>query len=505
MAGFDAHRQGPGVTFCGKRDATVANAGPSVCPFQGIVLAFIPQLPNPRPTVIDAAPDVSNRPADLLYGLNDKPPLRLAIFVAIQHVLAVFVGVVTPPTLIARILELSAADGAYLVSMALLASGLGTLLQTRQVGPVGTGLLSIQGTSFVFVAPVVSLGGSLIAEGHSRTQALGVVFGVCLAAAVVPVFLAPFIRLASRIITPLVTGIVVTLIGLTLVNVGIMSVGGGFEAQHDGTFASAVNLGLAALVMVVIVAMSASRREWFRVLSIVLGLGCGYVVALLAGRVSLSTLKELPWFAVPTPFHYGLGFRALALVPFAFLYLMSAIESVGDITATSLLTGQPLTGPQYFKRLRGGVLADGVSSMLAAILNSFPSTTFAQNNGVIQLTGIGSRHVGLLVGAILIALGLFPVVGGVVQAMPQPVLGGATLIMFGTVAVAGIRILASIPLDRRACTIAAVSFGLGLGVTFVPEIGHALPPPWKDMLASGIATGGSCALLLNAVLPGKRV
>ena len=455
--------------------------------------------------MLDAAPDVSSRPSDLIYGLNDKPPLRLGIFVAIQHVLAVFVGVVTPPTLIARILQLPAADGAYLVSMALLASGLGTLLQTRQIGPVGSGLLSIQGTSFVFVAPVVSLGGALIAEGHSRADALGVVFGVCLAAALVPIALAPFIRLASRIITPLVTGIVVTLIGLTLVNVGIVSVGGGFEARHDGSFASAANLGLAALVMTIVVIMSASRREWLRVLSIVVGLACGYVVALLAGRVSLASLEELPWFAVPTPFHYGLGFRAFALVPFAFLYLMSAIESVGDITATSLLTGQPLTGPEYFARLRGGVLADGVSSMLAAALNSFPSTTFAQNNGVIQLTGTGSRHIGLLVGAILIVLGLFPVVGGVVQAMPQPVLGGATLIMFGTVAVAGIRILASTPLDRRACTIAAVSFGLGLGVTFAPEIGQALPPFLRDMLASGIATGGMCALLLNAVLPGKRL
>jgi xanthine permease XanP len=455
--------------------------------------------------VLDAASDISSRPTDLIYGLNDKPPLRLGVFVAIQHVLAVFVGVVTPPTLIARILELPAADGAYLVSMALLASGLGTILQTRQVGPIGSGLLSIQGTSFVFVAPVVSLGGALIAEGHSRAEALGVVFGVCLAAAVVPMTLAPFIRRASKIITPLVTGIVVTLIGLTLVNVGIMSVGGGFEAQHDGSFASPANLGLAALVMAIIVALNASRRAWFRVLSVVVGLACGYIVALLTGRVALSTLKELPWFAVPTPFHYGLGFRAVALIPFAFLYLMSAIESVGDITATSLLTGQPLTGPVYFTRLRGGVLADGVSSMLAAILNSFPSTTFAQNNGVIQLTGIGSRHIGLLVGMILIVLGLFPVVGGVVQAMPQPVLGGATLIMFGTVAVAGIRILASTPLDRRACTIAAVSFGLGLGVTFVPEIGRALPPIVKDMLASGIATGGLCALLLNAVLPGKRV
>ena len=453
----------------------------------------------------DAAPPVSSPPADLIYGLNDKPPLRLAAFVALQHVLAVFVGVVTPPTLIARILELPAADGAYLVSMALLASGLGTLLQTRQVGPIGSGLLSIQGTSFVFVAPVVSLGGTLIAEGHSRGEALGVVFGVCLTTALVPIALAPFLRLAGKVITPLVTGIVVTLIGLTLVNVGIVSVGGGFEAQHDGTFASPANLGLAALVMAIVIIMSASRRAWFRVLSVVVALACGYVVAWVAGKVPLSILRALPWFAVPTPFHYGLGFRATALLPFAFLYLMSAIESVGDITATSLLTGQPLSGPAYFTRLRGGVLADGVSSMLAAVLNSFPSTTFAQNNGVIQLTGIGSRHVGLLVGAFLMVLGLFPVVGGVVQAMPQPVLGGATLIMFGTVAVAGIRILASTSLDRRACTIAAVSFGLGLGVTFVPELGRSLPTVIKDIFSSGIATGGLCALLLNAALPGKRV
>jgi xanthine permease XanP len=149
-------------------------------------------------------------------------------------------------------------------------------------------------------------------------------------------------------------------------------------------------------------------------------------------------------------------------------------------------------------------LADGVSSIFAAVFNSFPSTTFAQNNGVIQLTGIASRHVGLFVGVILIALGLFPVVGGVVQAMPAAVLGGATIIMFGTVAVAGIRILATTPLDRRACTIAAVSFGLGLGVTFEPGIGATLPPLLKDMFSSGIATGGMCALLLNGVLPGRR-
>jgi xanthine permease XanP len=442
--------------------------------------------------------------ADLIYGLNDKPPLRLALFVALQHVLAVFVGIVTPPLIISRALKLPDSDGVFLVSMALLVSGVGTMLQTRRLGPVGSGLLSIQGTSFVFLGPIIALAGSIIAAGGSPRDSLGVVFGVCAAAAVVPLLISPFLRLAGKVITPLVTGIVVTLIGLTLVEVGITSLGGGFEARHNGSFGSAENLGFAAIVIALIVTLNSSKREWLRMTSVVTGLAGGYVIALLAGKVALTDLRALPWFAIPTPLRYGFGFRATALVPFAFLYLITAIESIGDITATSLLTGEPITGPLYFRRLRGGVMADGVSSLIAAVFNSFPSTTFAQNNGVIQLTGVGSRHIGTIVGLILIILGLFPVVGGVVQAMPPAVLGGATIIMFGTVAVAGVKILAGVSMDRRATTIAALSFGLGLGVTFVPDIMGAMPPLIKDMFSSGIATGGMCALCLNALLPGKR-
>ncbi len=444
------------------------------------------------------------KPADLVYGLNDRPPLHISLFVALQHVLAVFVGIVTPPLIISRALQLPAADGIFLVSMALLVSGLGTILQTRRLGPIGSGLLSIQGTSFVFLGPIIALAGSITAAGGSQRDSLGVVFGVCCVASVIPIMISPFIRWASRIITPLVTGIVVTLIGLTLTDVGITSVGGGFEAQSAGTFGSPRNLGYALIVIVLIVALNNSKRDWLRMMSVVVGLGGGYAVALFAGTVTVDGLERLPLFALPAPWHYGFGFRAAALVPFVFLYLITAIESIGDVTATSSLTGEPIEGALYLRRLRGAVMADGVSSLLAAVFNSFPSTTFAQNNGVIQLTGVGSRYIGTLVGSILIVLGLFPVVGGVIQAMPQAVLGGATIIMFGTVAVAGIKILAGVTMDRRASTIAALSFGLGLGVTFVPAIVAALPPFFKDIFSSGIATGGICALCLNVVLPGKR-
>jgi xanthine permease XanP len=180
------------------------------------------------------------------------------------------------------------------------------------------------------------------------------------------------------------------------------------------------------------------------------------------------------------------------------------MESIGDLTATSSLTGQPISGPSYLKRIRGGLLADGLSSAVGASLNSFPSTTFAQNNGVIQLTGVGSRHVGLFVGGMLMVLGLIPAVGVLVQALPPAALGGATIIMFGMVAAAGLRILASVQMNRRNATILAISLGLGLGVTFVPEALDKLPPLLKSTFHSGIATGGMCALLLNILLPGER-
>ena len=441
---------------------------------------------------------------DLIYGLDHRPPFKSSLFAALQHVLAVFVGIITPPLIFSKALKLNTDDEGLLVSMALLISGIGTILQSRRLGPIGSGLLSIQGTSFVFLGPIIALAHNAMNEGASQRTAMGMIFGTCLIAAFVPILISPFLQWASKVITPLVTGIVVTLIGLTLVQVGITSLGGGFEARGDGTFGSIQNLLWAAIVIGLILFLNSGKSEWLRMASIVIGLAGGYLVAALAGKIAFTHLHQLAWITIPLPLHYGLGWRPSALIPFAFLYLITAIESIGDLTATSALTNQPITGPLYLRRLRGGVMADGVSSMLAALFNSFPSTTFAQNNGVIQLTGVGSRYVALFVGGFLMLLGLCPMVSGVVQSMPPSVLGGATIIMFGTVAVSGIKILSGVNMDRRASTIAAISFGLGLGVTFVPEIMQAMPLVIRDTFSSGIATGGMCALLLNILIPDHK-
>jgi xanthine permease XanP len=447
-------------------------------------------------------PEVAS--TDLIYGLDDFPPLQKTLLVALQHVFAVFVGMVTPPLLIAGALKMSAADTAYLVSMSLFVSGAATILQTRRIGPIGSGLLSIQGTSFTFIAPVISTAGVAMAAGASPREALGVVFGLCLVGAFVVMLASRFIRYASAVITPIVTGTVVTLIGLTLIEVGMVSVGGGFGAKADGTFGSLANLGLAALVMIVIVVFNSSRRPNLRMLSVVLGLIAGYAAAFVLGKIDLSVMREMPVVTVPQPLRFGIGFVWSALLPFVIMYLITVMESIGDLTATSSLTGQPVSGPAYLKRLQGGLLADGINSAIGACLNSFPSTTFAQNNGVIQLTGVGSRYVGMFIGGILMVLGLIPAVGVLVQALPPSALGGATLIMFGMVAAAGIRILARVPMNRRNSVILAISLGLGLGVTLVPDLMNGLPALVKSTFSSGIATGGLCALVLNVLLPGER-
>ncbi len=439
--------------------------------------------------------------SNIIYSLNSRPRFGAALLAAIQHVMAVFVGIITPPLIISQALNLEVQDSVYIVSMSLLVSGIATFIQCRKVGPVGSGLLSVQGTSFTFLGPIIGTSLAMTQAGMSATGALGVIFGVCLLGSPIEMVVSRLLPLTRKVITPLVTGVVVTLIGLTLVKVGIITMAGGFAAKADGTFASMQNLGLAGLVLAIIIVMNRSRKPFIRMSSIMVALGVGYGISVALNLVDFSPLKNLDVFSVPMPFKYGFGFSWAAFFPIAVIYLITSIETIGDLTATSSVSGEPVSGELYNRRIQGGVLGDGINSAIAAIFNTFPNTTFSQNNGVIQLTGVASRYVGYFIAGLLVVLGLFPVVGGLLQVMPQAVLGGATIIMFGTVAAAGIRIIASQAIDRRAMLIMAVSLAMGLGVTFVPEVLEQFPPMVKNIFQSGIATGGIFAIGLNVLLP----
>lgn len=427
----------------------------------------------------------------LIYGLEDRPPLKDTLFAALQHLLAIFVAIITPPLIISGALGLDITTTSYLVSMSLFVSGIATFIQCKRMGGLGCGLLCVQGTSFSFISPIIMAG---------AIGGLPAVFGATMVGALAEVFISRILKYAMKIITPLVSGIVVTLIGMSLIKVGIESCGGGAAAIENGTFGSFQNLGIATLVLVLIVLFNRSSNRYLRMGSIIIGIAVGYIVSYFCGMVDFSNAPDYSLFNVPVPFKYGISFNLPAIIAFAIVYIITAIEAYGDITANSLISGEPVEGEKFLKRAQGGILADGVNSFIAGVLNSFPNSIFAQNNGMIQLTGVASRYVGYFIALILVLLGFFPVVGVVFSFMPDPVLGGATLLMFGTVASAGIKIIASQKLDRKATLVLAISFSMGLGVELYPEILAQFPETIKNIFSSGITTGGIAAIISNIVI-----
>jgi len=449
-----------------------------------------------------AAGPQEDQSIELIYGLDDRPPFLEALFAALQHLLAIFVGIVTPPTIICAVLGLPIEITSYIISMALVVSGISTFIQARRFGPIGSGLLSIQGTSFTFLGAIIATGSSILSAGGSPEMALTTIFGVCFLGSFVEMIFSRFLRFLKKIITPLVSGIVVTLIGLSLIKVGITDIGGGAAAQGSESFGSLSNLMLAGIVLITIVIFNRSKNGFLRMSAIVIGLVVGYIIAAFMGMVDFSKLSELSLMNFPVPFKFGFfGFNLSAFITISLLYLITTVESIGDLTATSMVSGQPIEGDKYIKTISGGVLGDGFNSAIAAVFNSFPNTTFSQNNGVIQLTGVASRYIGYFIAGLLVLFGMFPVIGGVFSLIPAPVLGGATIIMFGTVAASGIKIIASSIIDRRGILIMAISFGLGLGVLMVPDVVRYFPGVLNSIFSDSITTGGLSAIFLNIVLP----
>ncbi|TLX54372.1 xanthine permease XanP [Stutzerimonas nosocomialis] len=438
--------------------------------------------------------------SELIHGLDDRPAPLPALFAALQHILASFVGIITPPLVIGAVLGLGD-HLPYLISMALMVSGVGTFLQARSPWGIGAGMICLQGTSFAFLGAVLSAGLLVKGRGGSPEDILAMIFGVCFLGAFVQIVLSRFIGQLRKVITPLVTGIVITLIGVSLIKVGITDLGGGFKAED---FGAPRNLALGALVLLTIILLNRSQQPWVRLSAIIIGLAVGSLAAWFSGKLVPQPLPDLPLMSVPVPFRFGFAFDWTAFIPVALIYVISTIETVGDLTANCMLSRQPIEGPSYLKRLRGGILGDGVSCLIASTFSAFPNTTFAQNNGVIQMTGVASRHVGLYIGALLFVLGLFPLLGAVLQQIPKPVLGGATLIMFGSVAAAGIRILSQVKLDRRNMLIIAASLGIGLGIAAQPELLHQMPTLVQNLFESAITCGGLTAILLDLLLPREK-
>ena len=435
--------------------------------------------------------------SEILFGLDDVPSVKQSITAGLQHILACFVGIITPTLIIGSVLGLES-EVPYLISMALLVSGISTFIQVKRFGSVGCGLIAVQGTSFAFISAILLAGLSVKSNGGSKDEILAMLYGICFFGAFIEIILSRFVEKIKRVITPLTTGIVIITIGISLIKVGITDLGGGVGSE---TFGSIPNLVIGLFVLVLIITLNVSTNPWIRLSGIMVGMIVGTVVAYFMGLASFDSLGQQPLFSTPIPFKYGFDFDINLFIPIALVYFLTALETSGDLTANSLFCGLPIKGPQYIKRIKGGILADGINSAIAATLNTFPNTTFGQNNAVIQLTGVASRHVGLYVAGMLVILGLFPIIGGVLQAIPKPVLGGATLVMFATIAVGGIKILASEPIDRRRSLIIATSLGAGLGVLMVPDVLQGLPEMLKNIFSSSVTMAGFTAIIMSILLP----
>ena len=451
--------------------------------------------------------------AALVYGIEDRPPFFESLFAALQHLFAIVVSICTPPLLIAGGLHCDQATTSYLCSMALFASGISTFIQCHRFGPIGCRLLCVQGTSFQFLGPCIACGAAAVAAkvsgagpGSLEQYAYGLptVFGCCFAAAPVEMLAAYCFKYLRKVITPVVSGTVVILIGLSLVKVGLITAAGGFGAMAPDAphpFGCWQNFAASGAVIVAVVFFNCFKNRFLRMGSVVLGIGAGLVVAGVFGIHGQSVALDWASFACPTPFKYGMAFDISAIIGFAFIYLVTAIEATGDMTANSLISGLSVKDEDYQKRVSGGVLADGFNSALACCFSSFPNSIFAQNNGIIQLTGVASRYVGYFIAVALVLLGLYKPVGDLFSFIPDPVLGGATLLAFGMVASAGIRIVAQEKLTHKTALVLALSLAIGVGVELVPDALKYLPAACKQVLSNGIIVGGLVAIVANLIIP----
>ncbi len=418
----------------------------------------------------------------VVYDIEDRPPLAEAVPLGIQHVMAMLLSNVTVPLLLAGALGVGTGTTAVLIQMVLLMAGLATIVQAHPIGVIGGRIPMVMGTSMVFLGAAIGIG---------REHGLAMVFGACLVASVVEIGLGLSIGRLRRLFPPLVNSIVVMLIGLSLIPVGMDYAAGGKGAADYG---SPANLAVAGSVFLVTLLLNQFARGFFAHGSLLFGVVIGYVLAIFMGRVEFTAISEAAWVALPRPLAFGLEFAWAPIVLMAFAYVVTTMETVGDISGVVAAVGREPTRQE----LRGGLVADGVMSGLAALFGALPNTSYSQNVGLVNFTGVASRHVTAIGGGFLVLLGLVPKVGALFATIPPAVVGGGGLIMFAMIFSSGASIFhRGVEPNRRNLVILAVSVGLGLGVELRPAVLSHLPGGVQTLFGSGLVTGGLVALVLN--------
>jgi NCS2 family nucleobase:cation symporter-2 len=430
---------------------------------------------------------------------NYTPPLAKAVPLGIQHVLAMFVSNVTPAIIVCDAAGFGFGSNSpdfpqmiYMIQMSMLFAGIATLLQSIGVGPVGARLPIVQGTSFAFIPIMIPL------VAGKGVDAIAVLMGGILVGGLFHASLGLLIGKLRFALPPLVTGLVVMMIGLALVKVGVQYAAGGVPAIGTPEYGSLLNWSMALVVIVVTLGLKFFTRGLLSVSAVLLGLLAGYAVAFALGQVNLGSVGRAAVFALPNPLHFGLEFSVAAIIGFCSMSFVSAVETVGDVSGiTRGGAGREATD----KEIQGATYADGIGTAISGLFGALPNTSFSQNVGLIAMTGVMSRAV-VTIGAIfLIVCGLLPKIGAIISSVPIEVLGGGVIVMFGMVVAAGVSMLSDVVWNRRNMVVFAIALSLGLGLQLEPDALQHLPGTVKVLATSGILPAALIAIVLNLILP----
>lgn len=445
--------------------------------------------------------DTSIGTAEQLRDPNYTPPLGKAVPLGIQHVLAMFVSNVTPAIIVAGAAgigfgsdqgALGFPDMTYLIQMSMLFAGVATLFQTIGLGPVGARLPIVQGTSFAFIPvmiPAVAGLGTAGLAGLMTGVVLGGIFHFMLG------FVVGRIRYA---LPPLVTGLIVLMIGLALVKVGIQYAAGGVPLMGKPAFGSMAMWAPALVVIFVTLAIKFFTRGFMSTAAVLIGIIAGYLVAMAMGQVNFGNVGRAAMFNVPMPFKYGFELNWAIVIGMCFMAVISAIETVGDVSGiTKGGAGREATD----KEVSGATFADGLGTAIGGLFGGLPNTSFSQNVGLVAMTGVMSRHVVTIGALFLIICGFIPKVGAIINTVPINVLGGGVIVMFGMVCASGVNMLSDVNWTRRNMVIFAISLSIGLGLQLEPSALQHLPGTAKILMTSGLLPAAALAIILNLILP----